>query len=397
MDPHREIDLATELRAMRPTPEPEFVAELDARAAAGFPKKDGGGSPRRRIASWLDRMPKRRLPAFAGAAATVAIAVATAVVAISEDGPASRTALQQDAGTHPDQPAVSRAAAAGGSGVQYSDTPPTVNELRSESFGAQPRGGLSRLRSSAAKAADEAAVMPFSSSVSGPYASRAEHRDVERSARIVLATDATGVRSAAARVFETVHSYDGIVMRSSVRDGGAGAAGAVFDLLIPSGKLGDALAAFSDIAEVRSRSEATLDVTAPKIGLEERLRDARATVEGLLAQLAGADTTAEREAIDAELRAERRRLASLRSRLAALQRRTHFSRVSLRIETGAAAAAGDRWGVDDALDGAGRILTVAAGVTLIGLAILSPLALICLLAWFARRRWVHSRRERALT
>jgi len=392
MEPHREIDLVTELRALRPTPEPTFVAELDARAAAGFPRKDGGTSVRDRIASWFARVPRRRLPAVAGAAATVAIAVATAVVAISEDGSVMRTALQLDAGPRPDQPAVSRSADE--SGVQYSETPPTVRSLRRR---IQPRGGPSHSRSSAAKAADEATATPLSFSASGPYAARAARRDVERSARIVLATEASGIRSATAQVFETVHGYDGIVMRSSVRDGSAGAAGAVFDLLIPSGKLGDALAAFSEIAEVRSRSEATLDVTAPTIGLEERLRDARATVEGLLAQLAGAETSAERESIEAELRAERRRLASLRSQLAAMQRRTHFSRVSLRIESGAAATGGGRWGVDDALDDAGRILTVAAGVTLIGLAILAPLALIGLLAWFTQRRWVRSRRERALT
>ncbi|HEU4943530.1 MAG TPA: DUF4349 domain-containing protein, partial [Solirubrobacterales bacterium] len=198
---------------------------------------------------------------------------------------------------------------------------------------------------------------------------------------------------------ETVHSYDGIVMRSSVRDGSAGAAGAVFELLIPSGKLGDAMAAFSEIAQVRFRSEATLDVTAPTIGLEERLRDARAAVEGLLAQLAAADSDAEREAIEAELRAERRHLASLRSRLAALQRRTHFSRVSLRIESGATtnSEAGSSWGIDDALVDAGRILTIAAGVTLIGLALLAPLALLGLLGGLARRRWVRSRREQALS
>lgn len=397
MDPHREIDLAAELHAMRPAPEPTFVAELDARTAAGFQGGNGGDSARGRLATWLERVPRRRLPAFAGATATVAIAVATAVVAISEEGPVPRTALQLDAGTRPDQPA---SRSADESGVQYSDTPPTVgdraNRLRSDSFRTPAGDSLS---SSAGKAAEEAAVAPFSSSASGPYATRAARRDIERSARIVLGTDASEIRSAAARVFETVHSYDGIVMRSSVRDGSAGAAGAVFELLIPSGKLGDAMAAFSEIAEVRSRSEATLDVTAPTIGLEERLRDARAAVEGLLSQLAAADSDTEREAIEAELRAERNRLASLRSRLAALQRRTHFSRVSLRIESGATTGgeAGGGWGIDDALDEAGHILTIAAGVTLIGLAILAPLALLGLLGGLARRRWVRSRREQVLS
>ncbi|MBW8059105.1 MAG: DUF4349 domain-containing protein [Solirubrobacterales bacterium] len=163
----------------------------------------------------------------------------------------------------------------------------------------------------------------------------------------------------------------------------------MFDLLIPSGKLGDALAGFSGIAEVQSRSESTADITAPTVATGERLRDARARVEGLLAQLSRADSEAERSAVEAELRAERRRLARLRSRLGALQRRAHLSRVSLRIESGAApsrgAGLGGRWGVGDALGDAGQILGTAAAVSVVGLAILVPLGLILLLVWLARR------------
>jgi hypothetical protein len=42
------------------------------------------------------------------------------------------------------------------------------------------------------------------------------------------------------------------------------------------------------------------------------------------------------------------------------------------------------------------MLGVAAGVTVIGLAILTPFALIALIVWLARRTWVRRRRERAL-
>lgn len=134
-------------------------------------------------------------------------------------------------------------------------------------------------------------------------------------------------------VFEAVHAYDGIVLKSSTSNGSQGEAGAEFDLLIPSAKLGDALAAFSGIAEVRSRHEATNDITAPTVGLGERLQDANAKIDGLLNELAGSETEAERTTVEAELRAERSRAAVLRSRLTTLQRRASFSRVSLRIET----------------------------------------------------------------
>jgi hypothetical protein len=216
----------------------------------------------------------------------------------------------------------------------------------------------------------------------------------------VLGTDPSAVRDNAARVFETVHSYDGIVLHSSIRDGDSGEAGATFDLLIPTAKLGDALASFSEIAEVRSRRESTQDITAPTIGVSERLQDARAKVESLLAQLASADTDAERNAVEAELRRARFRVAGLRSRLTTLQRRANLSHVSLRIETGAADGQGGSdagsWGVQDAVDDAGHILSIAAGVTVIGLAIIAPLALIALLAWLAHRAWVRRSRDRAL-
>jgi len=42
------------------------------------------------------------------------------------------------------------------------------------------------------------------------------------------------------------------------------------------------------------------------------------------------------------------------------------------------------------------VLATAAGVTLVGLAVLAPFALIALLAWLVRRAWIRQGRERAL-
>jgi hypothetical protein len=272
--------------------------------------------------------------------------------------------------------------------------------------GAATRDGATAARnektSSASSAVGEASAPAASGSFNtfrpapGPYASHVARRDVERSAQIVLGDEASHVRDDAASVFEAVRTFHGIVLHSSIHDGSDGEAGATFDLLIPSGKLGAALAAFSEIAEVRSRSESTADVTGPTIGLGERLRDARAKAQSLLAQLAGAETEAAQEAIEAKLRSARRQVAALRARLAALERRTHLSEVSLRIETGGDAGLSGGWGLGDALHDAGRILAIAAGVTLLGLAVVVPLALLCLLAWLTQRAWVRRGRERAL-
>src|SRR5215211_717590 len=62
--------LARELRTDRPLPEPRFGAELDDRAAAGFPHTEPAGRLAR-IRDTLAARPPRRLLAPAGAAVTL--------------------------------------------------------------------------------------------------------------------------------------------------------------------------------------------------------------------------------------------------------------------------------------------------------------------------------------
>lgn len=395
MERHREnLDFAAELRALRPAPRPAFTAELDARAEAGFPHRpQPGSSTFSRIAERIAAVPMRRLLAPAGASAVAAIVVATAIISLSESGPGSLWPRGAGAPDRTGGPAVTPSAGgdigASQARVQAEAMPEATSAVGSSSTEHSDGSGL-QLNSA-----------PPDRLASGPYASQAGRRAIERSAQLTLATDPAEVREDAARVFEAVHSYDGIVLRSSIRAGKSGEAGATFDLLIPTAKFGDALAAFSQIAEVRSRHESTQDITAPTVGVGERLQDAQARVESLLSQLASADTEAERDAVEAELRRERFRVAALRSRLSGLERRANFSHVLLRIETGEEGAAergedGGSWGVDDAIGDAGHILAIAAGVTLIGLAILAPFAIIALLAWLGRTLWLRRSRERAL-
>ena len=197
-----------------------------------------------------------------------------------------------------------------------------------------------------------------------------------------------------AKVFAAVHDANGIVLHSTTSSGSNG--GARFELLIPSARLGDALAAFSSIDEVRSRHEATDDITRPTVTASEELQDSQARVDGLLAQLSSSEVESEREAIAAELHAERGHAARLRNQLARLHQRTTYSRVLVRIQSGNSTESGGAWGIGDAFHDAGHILGIAAGVTLVGLAVIAPLALLFLLAWLAQRLWLRSRRERAL-
>jgi hypothetical protein len=374
MEPNKDDQLIADLQALRPTPRPRFAAELDERAAAGFPRRS------RRLAASRDLSFRRTLVPASGFA-VLAIAVVTAVLVIG----------QGEGGTTEDQAAVA---------------PPTAQSTT----GKHGKGlrGLSEERAtpSAGNASGEAheaetlsSVESTSLSDSPSFKPGARHRAVERSADITLAADPNDVADDASKVFEAVHAHNGIVMRSSTQEGAAGEAGASFDLLIPSARLGDAMAAFSEIDHVRSRHEATADITAPTVTAAQLLKESRARIDSLLGQLGTAETEEEQEAIEAELRHERRHAGRIAAQLTHLHKRADFSRVSLRIETGGAeeSSRGGAWGIDDALDDAGHVLTVAAAVTLIALAVLGPVALITFLAWLTHRAWLRRERRRVLS
>ncbi len=376
-------NLATALAEARPTLREDFARELDERVAAGFPRRSRtSGTPLSSLADRLRGLSPQRLLFATGAGALAAIAVATVIVA--SQGPSSRRPILNSHALRPDWRGVQfEPPAKDGSGGTAIHAPSGVAGAAS---GASESSGVQygpALESAPAESPPVAAT------------SGRAHRDIERSAEIGLLADPADVTDDSAAVFSAVHDAHGIVLHSTTTSGKR--AGANFDLLIPSTRLGDALAAFSAIDEVGSRHEATEDITAPTVSASERLRDSRARIDGLLAQLSSAETETEMAAIESELDRERRHASRLRGQLDKLEQRTELSRVSVRIETGGSSTdSGGSWGIGDAFGDAGHILGIAAGVTLIGLAVLGPLALIALLAWLAHRTWVRAQRRRAL-
>lgn len=366
MEPPRVDQLIADLQALRPTPRPQFAAELDERAAAGFPRRS-------RLRLSLPSLPVRRLLIPASGMAVLVIAIITAL-----NAGGSESNLPAPNSTHEPPPREIR--------------PPLQAPTAKAGVATEEAGGTAYEAESQVVPSQEH-VRPFSRTIRPGL----HHRAVERSAEVTLAAKPEDVADDATKVFEAVHAHNGIVMRSSTREGRAGEAGATFELLIPSAKLGDAMAAFSEIDHVRSRHEATADITAPTVSVAELLQESRARIDSLLTQLEAAESEEEREAIEAELRHERRHASRLAAQLTHLHRRADFSRVSLRIETGGQeSSGGSAWGIDDALHDAGHVLTVAAAVTLIALAALGPMALIALLAWLTHRAWVRRERRRVL-
>ena len=389
-----DFDLAAELRALRPAPRAEFTAELDSRAAGGFGKAGHTRSSAfARLAQAARRVPPRRLAGLAGAAALLAIAVSTALISLSE--PRNDSGSRQVAGSGEPRHNGSHGSSA------------TPNAASGESPSESSLAGGASAQAMAAPA-EGAPRLGYESAPAPPNATAAPspargHRDVERGAELVLRSEPGEIEADARQVFAAVRAAGGVVLDSSVHDwktnagGRAGEARASFELLLPSARLGDTMAALSRIAAVRSRHESTLDITGPTVTARDRLRSSEAKVESLLAQLASSASDEERLAIETELRRERRSAGALRSRLDRLHRRARYSHVTMRIEGRSTADSGSTsWGVDDALRDAGRILAVAAGVIVIGLAVIAPLAILAALAWLAGRTWRRRGRERAL-
>lgn len=378
-------DLAVALAEVRPTPRTDFERELDELVAAGFPRRTPfGRSPLPALTKRVRSLAPQRLLLATGGTALAAIAIVTVVVASVDTGP-EPVALEHHAAKRspsprffsdvtPQPPLQSKASSSASghdsSGLQSSDAPPQPSAEEGSNAGYKRLGG---------------AFAPTSRSL---------HRDIERSAEIGLLADPADVSSDSARVFSAVHDVHGIVLHSTTTSGKH--AGASFDLLIPGTRLGDALAAFSAIDEVHVRHEATADVTAPTVSVSKELRYSKAWADRLQRQLSSTESELEREDIEAELHSVRHHATQLRAQLTRLHRRTTLSRVSLRIESSASQSSDGTWGIGDAFHDAGRILGIAAGVTLLGLAVAAPLALLCLLALLARRHWLRTRRERAL-
>ncbi|OJU82347.1 MAG: hypothetical protein BGO11_22100 [Solirubrobacterales bacterium 70-9] len=391
MDRFDDDTLFAELRELRPTPRPEFTAGLDERAAAGFPRgADTTASVFAPIVDWWRGMkPTRRVMPVLGVALTVLV-VATVAVGISQSGGGSSssevmTSAMSEEAAEPSASAGEAATAA----------PPRASSSAGGAGGTEESGSVEA--ESMLESAPPAVEAPSAKSAEG-----AGGRDVERSSYIVLGTKPGEVTAASAKIYDAVHAAGGYVLRSSVQSGTTGATGAEFELRIPSAKLDDTLAAISAIAEVRERHDATNDITAPTVSVAEELADSNAAITGLLKQLGEVETEAEQESVEARLREERRHHAAIRASLDHLHTRATMSDVTVHIVTNYGAGAtppskgGGDWGVGDALHDAGHYLTIAAGVAVIGLAILAPFALIALIFWAGNRFRLRRLRERTL-
>ena len=221
-------------------------------------------------------------------------------------------------------------------------------------------------------------------------------RKIERTTSLQLSTARGDVQSVADSVVATTQRFGGIVDSSQISTSDTQAS-AVFALRIPTARLDDAVAALSKLAHVASLSQGSTDITSAVVSVADRLKDARAERRALLKALARATTTQEVDAIKARLRDNRSQIAALKGELNALRRRANLARVDVTVTgDGSKDTGGGTWTPGDAADDALRVLEVTAGVLLIGMAVLLPLAILGGAAGLAARSARRRRREGAL-
>lgn len=346
-----------------PRPTPAFLAELEARVREGFPPRDDVlpvRAPRRR----------RRLLLGAGGIAVAGVLAVAVVGVVGQDG-------------------ASTSSTSGGDAAMEAVPPATPEQQRAAA--------------ESAAGADTGAAAPQTSAAPTTELPGRSQRAVERSATLDLTVPEDEVQKTADDVVRATDRVGGIVQSSSISVGKATAGRAQFDLRVPSGRLDEALAAYSKLGSVADRTQDAQDITNVVVSAEDRLADARAARRALLRALGRADTEREVASIRARLRLARQDIARQEASLRAARARADRATIAVTITGSDGGSAGPgatdddgSWSLGDALRDAGRLLEVAAGALVVGAAAALPLLILGFGALLAARTVARRRRERGL-
>jgi hypothetical protein len=346
-DPAAEPDLAAlvrDVRAQAPAMDPSFRARLDGRVAEGFAKAP---RPQRRARRSL-------VPALGVAGCVLAVIVA---VALTGGGNGGNDNASSSAGAG--APTVAREQA------QEDATPSAGSTASPPAAAAAPQGARSRR--------------------------------VEHTTRLELTT--TDVQGAADGVVRATQASGGFVQSSQVATGD-GRGSASFVLRVPANRLDDALARLSKLGHVRSLQQSAQDITGAYDSASARLAEATAERRALLRALAKASTAEEISSLRARIADNRREIQRYQAQFNAVRNRANYATVEVdvtgRPRKSQPVPSGGSWSPGDAARDAVRVLEVSAGVALVGLALLVPLALLAAAAGLATGAYRRRRREAAL-
>ncbi len=378
-------DLAVLLREDRPEPDPAFAHRMDKLVERGFQ-------------SWSPPLRMQRTPWWRSLLSGPAIGVAALVLIValvlvlpkgddfgSGGSSSGGSAGSSGSGGGAETQAAPNAECAGG-GASTADS---AGSARS-SGGTDSAGGDLSVQS----------AVPPSPGKGSPGSDSARNRKIERSASLTLATRPRDIDRVSDAIQRETRSVGGFVVTASVsasRYGGNGD----FELRVPTERLDTLMGRLSQLAAVRERADRSHDITAEAVSARKHLTDARAERSSLLRQLEDATTLTETEAIRARLTLVSREIEAAKAGVRRVTNRANFSTVTVSLLADSSAAPpseddGGAWSPADAARDALRVLEVIAGVLLIGLAVLGPLAILAALVAGSARWTTRRRRERAL-
>jgi hypothetical protein len=274
-----------------------------------------------------------------------------------------------------------------------------------ESLSAAPSSGVGSAASAAASSGTQKSAASTAGTSAGnsapPLQPPTTGRKVVQSAQLQLAAPPNRIDDVAQQVYDVIGGLGGIVQSSTVTQSGGTDGYANFQLSVPSGSLGQAMTRLSSLtyATVVSRTDATQDITDQYGAAQRALADARALRTSLLKQLANATTTEQIDSLNAQIHDAEASISSDQATLNRLNHEVGFSQLSVQIGARPAptpVSHGGGFGIGRAAHDAGRVLTVAAGVALIALAALTPVALVAALFWWVGTAVRRRRREQAL-
>jgi hypothetical protein len=389
-----EAALAPVLRDVRPEPHAAWAARMDRLMETEF---KAAASPRpSRGRRWA------QLLLSAPALGSVAAAVLVVALVVSYQG-----AVGTD-----DEDAVTMQAESGGGSSESAGGVSGAATSAEDSAAQSADGGGGGARAAAEEAAGSGSGAPQSSAAEPlpilppgpgegtPGVDGRERRKVERSAAITLGVQPRRIDLAAQQISDLADDRGGFVVSSSVASSRTGGGGTI-TLRVPERNLNATMTELARLGAVRDRSQRMEDITAQSASARDRLQDARAERRALLRQLEDATTLQAAAAIRARLRDVAAEISAAEAGVRRVNNRAAFATVTVTLVADAAAVAGAEdddgvWSPADAAQDALRVLEVIAGVALVALAVLIPLALLILPIWLAARWGARRGRERAL-
>ncbi|HEX6208025.1 MAG TPA: DUF4349 domain-containing protein [Actinomycetota bacterium] len=266
-------------------------------------------------------------------------------------------------------------AACGGGGTEEADgagpVPGVAGERAAEGLQVEDAAGDEALGDGAAAEA-AAAELP----VLGP--------SVIKSAQIGLEVERGGFKDALQRATSVASAEGGFVLSSSV-EGKEARRGSIV-LRVPSDRFEAALASLRDLGTVRRERIEGEEVGQEFVDLEARLRNLRAQEAVLLRLMDEAGSIAETIRVQRQLTGIQLQIERIRGRLRYLEDRTSFGTISVSLAEVGVAAPREPSIIARAWERAAEGFLSVIGGLITALGLLTPIAVLALLAWLLLRR-----------